>query len=76
MSIDASEIARQARHLSPEDRSRLIEILLGSLKESPLAEIEAAWNKEIADRAASYDRGETKSYAAEEVFAEARRLIS
>jgi hypothetical protein len=30
--------------------------------------------REIEDRVAAYDRGETQTYAAEDVFAEARRL--
>jgi len=48
--------------------------MLESLHEAPAADIRAAWEREIAERVAAYDRGETKTYAAEEVFAEARRL--
>ena len=40
----------------------------------PLPEIEAAWDREIAERVAAYDRGEATVYAAEDVLAEARRL--
>jgi len=39
----------------------------------PLPEIEAAWDREIAERVAAYDRGEAAVYAAEDVLAEARR---
>lgn len=35
--------------------------------------IETAWAQEIEERVAAFDRGETKTYAAEDVFAEARR---
>ncbi len=69
-----AELVEQARTLAPEDRSRLVDLLLESLHESPLAEVEAAWTKEIERRVAAYERGEVQTYAAEEVFAEARRI--
>ena len=68
------ELARQARTLPAGERSRLVELLLESLHESPLAEVEAAWAKEIERRVAAFDRGEVETYAAEDVFAEARRI--
>jgi hypothetical protein len=37
-------------------------------------EIDAAWDQEIARRVAAYERGETGTYSADVVFAEARRL--
>lgn len=40
-----------------------------------LAQIEAVWGQEIEQRAAAYDRGELQSIPAEEVYAEARRLV-
>lgn len=43
-------------------------------REAPLAEVEAAWDQEIEQRAAAYDRGKLKTFSAEEVFAEARCL--
>ena len=69
-----AELAEQARTLAPEDRSRLVDLLLESLHESPPAEVEAAWAKEIERRIAAYERGEVQTFAAEEVFAEARRI--
>ena len=68
------ELERQAKALTPEQRARLAEVLLESLQEPPIAEIEAAWALEIQQRVAAYDRGELKTLSAEEVFAEARRL--
>ena len=68
------ELEIQAKSLSPEDRASLAETLLESLQETPVSEIEAAWNKEIESRVAAYDRGELKTISAEDVFAEARRL--
>jgi putative addiction module component (TIGR02574 family) len=52
----------------------LVELLLESLHEPPLAEIEAAWAKEIERRVAAYERGEVETFAAEDVFADARRI--
>jgi putative addiction module component (TIGR02574 family) len=69
-----TELAEQARSLSAEERSRLADLLLESLHESPPAEMEAAWAKEIERRVAAYERGEVETYAAEDVFAEARRI--
>ena len=68
------ELETQARSLSPEERARLAELLLESLQDAPLAEIEQAWEREIAARTAAYDRGELPTFSAESVFAEARRL--
>ena len=69
-----AELAERGRSLALEDRSRLVELLLDSLHEPPLAEIEAAWDKEIERRIAAYERGEVETFAAEDVFAEARRI--
>lgn len=69
-----ADLAEQARSLPAEERSRLVDLLLESLHESPLAEVEAAWAKEIERRVAAYERGEVQTYAAEDVFAEARRI--
>jgi putative addiction module component (TIGR02574 family) len=74
MSEALKELERQARSLTPEERARLAESLLESLRDAPIAEIEAAWDREIEERVAAYDRGELKSFSAEDVFAEARRL--
>ncbi len=56
------------------ERAELAELLLESLRDTPLAEIESAWDREIEERVAAYDRGDVKMYSAEDVFAEARRL--
>jgi putative addiction module component (TIGR02574 family) len=74
MSISLAEIEQQARMLSPDERARLVDVLLESLRETPLAEIEAAWEREIEERVAAYDRGEVQTYRAEDVFAEAKRI--
>lgn len=68
-------VEQLALALSPEDRAQLAEILLESLQGPPLAEVQAAWDREIAARVAAYDRGEMQTYPAEEVFAEIRRRL-
>jgi putative addiction module component (TIGR02574 family) len=73
MAASLKEIEQQAQALAAEDRAKLAEALLESLL-TPLSEIEAAWAQEIEERVAAFNRGETQAYAAEDVFAEARRL--
>lgn len=73
MAVSLKDLERQAQSLSAEERARLAEVLLESLREPPLPEIETAWDREIAERVAAYDRGEATVYAAEDVLAEARR---
>ena len=69
-----AELADRGRSLAPDDRSRLVELLLESLHEPPLSDIEAAWAAEIVRRVQAHKRGEVETFAAEEVFAEARRI--
>jgi putative addiction module component (TIGR02574 family) len=73
MSASLKKIEEQAKALSAEDRAKLAESMLESLH-TPVSEIEAAWDEEIERRVAAFDRGEIPAYAAEDVFAEARRL--
>jgi putative addiction module component (TIGR02574 family) len=70
-----TELEAQARALTAEERAKLAETLLESLREAPNAEIEAAREREIEARAAAYDRGEPETISAEDVFAEARHLV-
>jgi len=74
MSALLVELEKQACSLLPEERAYLAEILLESLHDSPLSEIETEWEREIEKRVAAFDRGERQTYPAEDVFAEARRM--
>ena len=69
-----ADLAAQARRLAPDERSRLVDLLLESLREPPLEKVEAAWAAEIERRVAAYHRGEVETFPAEDVFAEARRI--
>jgi putative addiction module component (TIGR02574 family) len=74
MASSLKDLEQMARALAAEERAQLAESLLASLQLPPLSDIEALWDREIEARVAAYDRGETQTYAAEDVFAEARRL--
>ena len=73
MPTSLKRIEEQARALDAEERAKLAESLLESLHPS-YSEIESAWAEEIERRVAAFDRGEIASHAAEDVFAESRRL--
>jgi len=74
MAFSLKDVGKMARALAAEERAQLVEALLASLQIPPLSDIETLWDREIEARVAAHDRGETQTYAAEDVFAEARRL--
>lgn len=74
MTDHVAELAEQVKALPVEDRSRLVDLVLESMHESTLAEVEAAWDAEVEERLAAYDRGEVVALDGEEVFARARRV--
>jgi len=74
MADPVTDLVERARSLGQEDRVRLVELLLDSLHDEPLADVEAAWEEEIRRRIEAFERGEVQAYAAEDVFAEARRI--
>ena len=74
MADPLKDVEEQARKLEAEDRAKLAERLLESLHD-PDSEVERTWARAIEDRIAAYDRGEIQSYPAEDVLAEARRLL-
>lgn len=73
MAANLDRIQQQAQELTASERAKLAEAMLESIQQ-PLADIDAAWNLEIEARVAAFDRGDMPAYAAEDVFAEARRL--
>ena len=74
MNDQVTEIAQHSLALSPDDRARLTELLLSSLEAEPKSDIEAAWDEEIRERLAAYDRGEVEAIDAETVFARAAAI--
>ncbi len=75
MSALVEELSARAKTLSAEDRARLVEELLDSLQGESDTEAEDAWDREIERRVAEIESGAVKLISAEEVHAEARRLI-
>ena len=71
---DFKTIKRQAHALPAEDRVRLAESLLESVRAPAVAEIEASWDAEIEERVAAFGRGDLETHLAQDVFAEARRI--
>lgn len=68
------EIAAQARALQPEDRVRLMDLLLESLGPVPADSVEAAWAVEIERRVQAHERGEGELFDVEAVMAEAAKI--
>ena len=76
METQLAELAERSKALSPEDRSRLVDMILESLDQAPLAEVEAAWDAEAERRLAAYDRGEIRAIDGELVLAKAHALAT
>jgi putative addiction module component (TIGR02574 family) len=73
MRTAADNLEQAALSLPPGERARLAKALIESLDQDP--EVEAAWEREIRRRVAMVESGEATVIPAEDVFAEARRLI-
>jgi putative addiction module component (TIGR02574 family) len=69
------ELSARAKTLPAEDRARLAEELLDSLQETSDADADAAWEREIERRVAEIEAESVKLVPAEDVHADARRLI-
>ena len=50
MADSVADLAERARSLELEDRVRLVELLLDSLHDEPVADVEAAWEEEVRRR--------------------------
>jgi putative addiction module component (TIGR02574 family) len=74
MSPSFHEIEEHAKSLPPEERARLAQSLLESLRQEVTAEVEAAWEQEIEARVAAYRRGEEELIDGETVLAELRHI--
>ena len=73
--MSRDELETEALRLPEDQRVSLAHRLLTSI-EPPVSEaIEAAWDSEIRERIAAYDRGETDAIPAADVFAKIDRQI-
>lgn len=75
MTDPVAEASKLALALEPEDRARLAETLLASLRGDVDPDIEAAWDEEIRRRVAEIDAGTAEMVSGEEAFARARRAL-
>lgn len=69
-----TELAERGRDLAPADRRRLVDLLLASLDDASLEDVQAAWDAEAERRLAAHRRSEVQASDGEEVLARARRL--
>jgi putative addiction module component (TIGR02574 family) len=74
MAAPVEDLAQCARSLKPDDRVRLVELLLDSLHDEPVSKVAAAWKSEIRRRVEAFERGDVETFASDDVFAEARRI--
>ena len=74
MSDLVSELVERGKALSPQDRTRLVQLLRETLDQPVDPSVEEAWRLEIRSRTAAYERGEARLYEADDVIAEATRL--
>ena len=75
MSELLKRLEHEALELSEQERAFLADRLLSSLRESGLTEIEAAWIDETERRYDEYLKGERPGIPANEVFAEAAKVV-
>lgn len=69
-----AEIAALSRALSVHERIRLLTLLLQSLREDALGDVDAAWVEEIERRVASHERGDGELFEVDDVMNDAARI--
>ncbi len=74
MNASIGGLLDQAKKLSAEDRSALINAL-HDISAPPDPTWEAAWIKECEDRIAALDRGDMRTYDFDEVMAQTRARL-
>ena len=74
MADTVAELAERGLKLSPEDRARLVDLLLAAPDESMQTQIDDAWRSELRRRVTAYDRGETVLHNVDDVLAEAKLI--
>jgi len=75
MTTLVEELSARVMALPAADRARLAEELLESLQAQADPEAEAAWDREIERRVTEIQSGAVRLVSADDVHAEARRLI-
>lgn len=75
MSELLKRIENEALALSSQERAFLADRLLSSLGEEVLSDIDAAWIEEVERRYQEYNEGRRVGISAQDVFAEAERML-
>lgn len=73
MNDRVAELAAEGRTLSPDERMRLLALLIDSLREDACT-VDAAWVAEIERRVASYERGDGELFEVDDVMRDAARI--
>lgn len=74
MTDRVAELAAQGRTLSPQERVRLLDLLLESLDQTPSTDVEVEWAMEIDRRVRAHERGDGELFDAADVMAEAAKI--
>ncbi len=74
MTDQVLELVERGRALAPEERARLVDLLVATLEDGATSDVADAWDREVERRIAAYKAGEVEAYDLEEVLAEARHL--
>ena len=72
MSGSLGQLKSELLQLPMDQRAELAHILIHSLDEGADADVEAAWDAELARRMEQIERGEARGEPAESVFAQLR----
>ena len=75
MPLTLAEIENEARHLSLEERARLIGRLIETLDPGDGGNVDAAWEAEVVRRSAEIAEGKVRPVPAEEALARIRRTM-
>jgi putative addiction module component (TIGR02574 family) len=70
MSDQGQQALEQALSLAPEERVKVVELLLSSLDSESQQRIDSLWATEAEDRLDALDRGEIRTIPARAVFNE------
>lgn len=68
MSDQGQQVLEQALSLAPEERVKVVELLLSSLDSASRQRIDSLWAAEAEDRLDALDRGEIRTIHARDVF--------
>ena len=74
MTDRVEELAAEGRALTPDQRVRLLDLLLESLDEPPSDALDKAWAAEVERRVRAHERGEGELFDVEDVMAEAEKI--